>query len=245
MRISSRQGLYNQQAPSRRQGSKISPDSITSSISRPRAFKAPSTARSALPHPRPNVAIPRAKVHTRKHKPALRPARLNKAQPTSSGISKPAKKPRPRRRPAKPGATDAKSEKLLSSLSSLAAALPASQLDEPGEDSNGDGATGEGTTKTIEVNGNKVRVSRPASGLKSRPGAMKRKAKVERAEKERFGMNLAVLAGLGNGEGLEGMEGVTSQGDPAVASTVDGEQGQAVHSSEKWKTLRNFIRLTS
>ena len=100
-------------------------------------------------------------------------------------------------------------------------------------------------TRTIEVNGNKVRVSRPAKSLQSRPGAMKRKAKVEKAEKERFEMNLAILAGLGTGGGAGSMDGVVSQTGPELEFTSSEEHSQAVDSSEKWKTLRNFIKLTT
>ena len=233
-------------APSRGQSSKNPQSSISSSISRLRSRQAPSTLRTNSSLSRSEASILGVGARKRKHKAAPRPSRLNKVQPPSSGVSKPERKVQ-RRRPAKPGANDVKSEKLLSSLSSLAAALPVSEPDDPRASSSGDGGTGEAAanqTKTIEVNGHKIRVSRPARGLRSRPGAMKRKAKVEKAEKDRFGMNLAILAGLRT-EGAGSMDGVISQAGPEFDSISCEEHSQVVDSSEKWKTLRNFIKLTT
>src|SRR5436305_2522663 len=76
-----------------------------------------------------------------------------------SKISKAYQKPAKRRRPSK---------KLVTSLESLANALP-------------DG--GEADDQGITVGDVKIR----HRSLKSRPGAMKRKGKLERMEKERFG----------------------------------------------------------
>jgi hypothetical protein len=79
-------------------------------------------------------------------------------------IEKAHKKPLKRRRPSK---------KLVTTMESLADALPELELE------NGNG--GEGKIKM--------------KSLRSKPGAMKRKEKVERMERERFGRNFSVLMG--------------------------------------------------
>lgn len=87
---------------------------------------------------------------------------------------KPTKK---RRRPNK---------KLSATLESLADALPdISHLEEA--------ANGEQTAAAA------VTKARRNKSLRTRPGSMKRKQKVEKAERERFGMNIAQLASLGKG----------------------------------------------
>jgi hypothetical protein len=66
-------------------------------------------------------------------------------------------------------------------------------------------------------------------GLKSRPGAMKRKEKLIRSECERFGKNLAIMTELGAGKGQGGgaVEAVTT-------ATTTGS----------WRALRTFIGVT-
>lgn len=138
-----------------------------------------------------------------------------------------------------------KSEKLLSTLSSLVEALPASEAAE-WEHTNATrpGAAGdEAPSKVMEVDGIKVRVSRPIKSLKSRPGAMKKRAKVEKAERERFGMNLAVLAGLGNEgtDSMEGLDGNTTEDHPGAGQAGEGTGCL----SGRWQALRNYIKMTS
>lgn len=61
------------------------------------------------------------------------------------------------------------------------------------------------------------------TSLKHRPGAMKRRSQMEERERERFGRNLAQMAGnAGGGGGDEGGTAGASQ-------------------SEKWAALRRFI----
>ncbi|KAF2127974.1 hypothetical protein P153DRAFT_397861 [Dothidotthia symphoricarpi CBS 119687] len=86
-----------------------------------------------------------------------------------SKIEKTSSKTQKRRRPNK---------QLVANLESLANALPGLE----------EGADGE-----IEVGQAKIQ----RKSLKSRPGAMKRKEKLEREERERFNKNLAQLAGSG------------------------------------------------
>ena len=123
-----------------------------------------------------------------------------------------------RRRPGK---------KLNTALDSLADALP--ELEENSDDEwegideddkDMDGALGE-LSKMV-----RVRKTKPADGkmklktLKSRPGALKRKQKMEESEKERFGKNLASMSA------------------PAQAATDAGG------SSNRWAALRGFIGQT-
>ena len=141
-----------------------------------------------------------------------------------------------------------RSEKLLSTLSTLAEALPDPSNDGAGHSSDGreDEDRKKGTlhgVKTREVDGVKVLISRPNGSLKSRPGAMKKRAKVERAERERFGMNMAVLAGLNGGVGGLKMDGVEKTADDARHAR-DGEGVETGNSAGRWEALRNYIKLT-
>jgi len=135
-----------------------------------------------------------------------------------SRIEKSQKKPLKRRRPGK---------KLNTALDSLADALP--ELEENSDDEwegideddkDMDGALGE-LSKMV-----RVRKAKPADGkmklktLKSRPGALKRKQKMEESEKERFGKNLASMS-------------------LPVQATPD-----AGGSSNRWAALRGFIGQT-
>lgn len=71
--------------------------------------------------------------------------------------------------------------------------------------------------------------------LKSRPGATKRKEKLEKMERERFGRNLAQLtAGSGKeGENVNGM-----------AVEDEGAQSQTSSTATRWAALRGFILQT-
>ena len=78
--------------------------------------------------------------------------------------------------------------------------------------------------------------------MRSRPGATKRKEKLERMERERFGKNMAILVGL-KGEGQV-------QGAGAGGMAVDGENesekpAQTKNTtSSRWAALRGFISQT-
>jgi hypothetical protein len=138
-----------------------------------------------------------------------------------SRIEKSQKKPLKRRRPGK---------KLNTALDSLADALPELEensdddwegVDEDDKAEGMDGALGE-LSKMV-----RVRKAKPADGkmklktLKSRPGALKRKQKMEESEKERFGKNLASMSAA-----------------PAQSAP------QAGGSSDRWAALRGFIGQT-
>lgn len=96
-----------------------------------------------------------------------------------SKIEKSSAKSQKRRRPNK---------KLVANLESLADALPG--LDEAGSD-------GE-----IEIGQAKIQ-RKPMKSMKSRPGAMKRKEKLEKQERDRFDQNLAQLAGTSQSNAVQ------------------------------------------
>src|SRR5579862_8675937 len=100
-----------------------------------------------------------------------------------------------KRRPSKP---------LLATLQSLADALP-DMSEIPSREDGGD------------------TLLRKKS-LKSRPGALKRKAKVERGERERFNRNLVQMAGVAGESGADAAP-------PATTST-------------RWAALRGFVSVT-
>lgn len=138
---------------------------------------------------------------------------------TGSGAAAPR-----RRRPSK---------KLVTTLQSLADALPA--LDAAGGSGSGSG----------EVEGaDKAGASRKRSAsLHSRPGALKRKEKVVKAEMARFGTNLAQLTAT-----HEDAVAITL---PAVAAAAaaDAEDGNAAaptkaSTANRWALLRSFISST-
>ncbi|KAI1954203.1 Urmylation protein [Ophidiomyces ophidiicola] len=110
-----------------------------------------------------------------------------------SKIEKTRKKPLKRRRPSK---------KLVADLNSLADALP---------------SAGDAETGTDQVNIIKHK------SLKHRPGAMKRKEKLDKVERDRFAMNMAQMA-----------TGVASQNQPTAEAP----------SADRWAALRNFISQT-
>jgi hypothetical protein len=111
-------------------------------------------------------------------------------------ITKAHSKPLKRRRPNK---------KLVANLESLADALP--DVSEAKDEC----PTTEGLAKIRH------------RSLKSRPGAMKRKDKIEQVERERFGKNLAQ------------MMGGASQPDRAKSSTI----------ADRWSALKSFVHSTA
>jgi hypothetical protein len=94
------------------------------------------------------------------------------------------------------------SKKLVTTLESLADALPDA-----------------GESERI-MDGAKIR----HKSLKSRPGAMKRREKLDKMERERFGRNMAQLA--------------------AGSAQVSGEEAQKAATANRWAALRGFISQT-
>jgi hypothetical protein len=123
-------------------------------------------------------------------------------------IEKANKKPLKRRRPNK---------KLATTLEGLADALP--DLQDIGE--LGQGGSEEG----------KIR----QKSMKSRPGATKRREKLERLERERFGKNMAQL-----------VAGSTQETTNPTTSTTQNESvpSQSSSTSSRWAALRGFITQT-
>lgn len=75
----------------------------------------------------------------------------------------------------------------------------------------------------------------PQKSLKSRPGATKRKEKLERMERERFGKNMAQLA-VG--------AGAPALAPAGTAAAVTGETSQPSGTASRWAALRGFISQT-
>jgi hypothetical protein len=123
-----------------------------------------------------------------------------------SKITKPSSNKARRRRPNK---------KLVATLDSLAAALP-------DEDTQ---ASTAGTEAKDQVN-----VIRRKS-MKSRPGAMKRREKIDLSERERFARNMAQMA-------------VSTAASNSEAGTTERSKGPAAATSQRWAALRGFIAQT-
>jgi hypothetical protein len=127
-------------------------------------------------------------------------------------IEKAHKKPLKRRRPSK---------KLVTTMESLADALP--DLQDLGGLGGGDAAA-EGKIKQ--------------KSMRSRPGATKRKEKLEKMERERFGKNMAQL--------VAGRTQSVANTDTNNMQTEGGEgtQAQSTATGSRWAALRGFISQT-
>ncbi|KAL2427018.1 hypothetical protein ABEF95_006822 [Exophiala dermatitidis] len=137
-----------------------------------------------------------------------------------------AKKPAKRRRPNK---------KLVTTLDALADALP-TDFDGDGD---GDGNDGDANAQHAgDKPRDQVNIIKRKS-MKSRPGAMKRKEKLDKGERDRFAKNLAQLAAaapkpVASGAGDSGGD---SGGDTKPTTTV-------ASTSDRWAALRGFISQT-
>ena len=121
-----------------------------------------------------------------------------------SRIEKANRKPLKRRRPNK---------QLKTTLEGLADSLP--NIEELVAEGNGKLERGKIRQKT----------------LKSRPGAMKRREKLEREERERFGKNMAQMIGV-------------VQNTSTVIAGNRGEAAQPSTTASRWAALRGFISQT-
>lgn len=138
-----------------------------------------------------------------------------------SKIEKSRSKKLKRRRPSK---------KLVANLDSLADALPSADEDDDNDDDDTD-MTGSPKRKRSAKNAisGQMNIIKQKS-LKHKPGAMKKKEKLDRMERDRFSKNLAQ------------MSSVPAVSTPAVA---DGANSQpAAPTSTRWAALRNFISQT-
>ncbi|KAI6844135.1 hypothetical protein KC340_g2370 [Hortaea werneckii] len=159
------------------------------------------------------------------------------------------KKKLKRRRPGK---------KLATNLDSLADALPEME-DEAGEGED----DWEGISEDEENDGGmagvegfrKVKRRRRMPGgtdaanrmkmtsLRHRPGAMKRKHRMEQGEMERFGRNLAQMVGSGQANVREGKPSAAKsrQGDGSQTTGGEAAGAGAASQSDRWAALRRFI----
>ncbi|KAI7366174.1 hypothetical protein KC354_g4315 [Hortaea werneckii] len=158
------------------------------------------------------------------------------------------KKKLKRRRPGK---------KLATNLDSLADALPEME-DEAGEgeddwegiseDENDDGMAGvEGFRKVKRrrrtPGGTDAANRMKMTSLRHRPGAMKRKHRMEQGEMERFGRNLAQMVGSGQANVSEGKSSAAKSRQGDGSQTMGGEDASAgaASQSDRWAALRRFI----
>ncbi|KAI7232836.1 hypothetical protein KC330_g5711 [Hortaea werneckii] len=159
------------------------------------------------------------------------------------------KKKLKRRRPGK---------KLTTNLDSLADALPEME-DEAGEGED----DWEGISEDEENDGGmagvegfrKVKRRRRTPGgtdaasrmkmtsLRHRPGAMKRKHRMEQGEMERFGRNLAQMVGSGQANVSDGKSSAAKgrQDDGSKATGGEDAGAGAASQSDRWAALRRFI----
>ncbi|KAL8669702.1 MAG: hypothetical protein Q9168_005721, partial [Polycauliona sp. 1 TL-2023] len=126
-------------------------------------------------------------------------------------------KPHPTKKQRRP------SKKLITTLESLAAALPDALP-----------PSSRGQDQVTETGIAKIR----HRSLKSKPGAMKKKEKVIASEKERFNRNMARMAsGVPKTDGGEGGVEIAGEG----LGEVNGGDGKSM---SKWAVLRRHIQET-
>ncbi|KAK2769831.1 hypothetical protein FQN53_005854 [Emmonsiellopsis sp. PD_33] len=134
-----------------------------------------------------------------------------------SKIEKSRSKPLKRRRPSK---------KLVANLDSLVDALP--DAGDAGASNNQAGDAGVSSQVNIIKH----------KSLKHKPGAMKRKEKLDRLERERFAKNLAQMAGSSSSSG---------QGESQAQAQTQAQtqvQPSAEPTANRWAALRSFITQT-
>ena len=76
--------------------------------------------------------------------------------------------------------------------------------------------------------------------MKSRPGATKRREKLERMERERFGKNMAILVGLKGEVQVQGAGGMAVDGENESEKPAQTQNT----TSNRWAALRGFISQT-
>lgn len=152
--------------------------------------------------------------------------RAQKHDALISRIEKAQKKPLKRRRPNK---------KLNTALEGLADALPDLEdndddewegIDDDEDMGESGGMLGE-LSKMVRVRKPQQQQKMKLKTLKTRPGAMKRKQKLEDQEKERFGKNLASM-----------------NVQAPVAANAASAQAEAGATGNRWAALRGFIGQT-
>ncbi|KAK2795031.1 hypothetical protein FQN50_009810 [Emmonsiellopsis sp. PD_5] len=173
------------------------------------ALRKPSTT-SSNPNPNPGP-FPDTFRTTKKDKRTIKHSVL------LSKIEKSRSKPLKRRRPSK---------KLVANLDSLVDALP--DAGDAGTNSNNQ-AGDAGVSSQVNIIKHK--------SLKHKPGAMKRKEKLDRLERERFAKNLAQMAGSSS-------SGQGESQSQAQTQTQTQAQPSAEPTANRWAALRSFITQT-
>lgn len=136
----------------------------------------------------------------------------------SNRVKKSGEKNLKRRRPQK---------KLVATLDSLADALP--EFEDEDEAVENDIATVRKAKKGVNEDGSVTKGRQTNQSLKSRPGIMKRKAKIEALERQRFGMNIAMMAGRSTDS--------TALNAPAAAS----DKKEAGNFQDRWAALKRHV----
>ncbi|CAD6577591.1 MAG: hypothetical protein ASARMPREDX12_008407 [Alectoria sarmentosa] len=165
----------------------------------------PPTKPSTLSHKSPK---PPSKRQKRISKHATLLTRITKTFPSSTKSPK-------RRRPSK---------KLITSLDSLAAALPSPTSG---------GANDEEAWEGIPDGNPGVQIKHKS--LKSRPGAGRKKDKLVAMERERFARNLAAMA-----SGSGSRDATVDGGMVAEGQREEGDETKK-RSAERWAAIRGFI----
>ncbi|KAG4435993.1 hypothetical protein IFR05_008535 [Cadophora sp. M221] len=142
--------------------------------------------------------------------------RVIKSSSFLNRIEKAHKKPLKRRRPSK---------KLVTTLESLADALPdVEELVANGRES-----------------GSREGKMNMAASLKSKPGARKRKEKLERMERERFTLNMAVIMAGGKEEGEVVMAVDGGEGAGSAAVTAPTAPPASNPAAKRFAALRAWV----
>ncbi|KAK7531175.1 ribosome biogenesis protein SLX9-domain-containing protein [Phyllosticta citricarpa] len=197
--------------------------SKASAASKPTTTTSSSTSTTpAIESPFPSFASSKRDKRSIKHSLLL--SKITKSAPSSASAA--GKK---RRRPNK---------KLVTTLDALADALPTD--DDYDGDANAEaGNQGERADAALDVPGAQARILVKNRSLKSRPGALKRKAAVEARERHRFEQNLAEMA---KGVPVQQQQQEQQQQQQQDVGMMEAPPGAAAASTaERWKALRAFI----
>ncbi len=164
-----------------------------------------------LPLFRSSSSITTAFPTTKKDKRHIKHSNLISKVTKSSSSSSEARKNKRRRQ----------KKQFVANLESLADALPEDEDEAPGP---AGGKTSRGAALRKQANVNIIH----RKSMKSRPGALKRREKVDKGERERFAKNLAEMSGKKTNRMGE---------DAAVA-------GSGYQADNRWAALRGFIAQT-
>ncbi|KAK8162559.1 ribosome biogenesis protein SLX9-domain-containing protein [Phyllosticta citrichinensis] len=193
------------------------------------AASKPTTSSTTTPAPEttetPFPSFASSKRDKRSIKHSLLLSKITKSAPGSAAGKK-------RRRPNK---------KLVTTLDALADALPdGSDAAAVAQDSAGaEGGDGGAAAAHVDVPGAQARIIVKNRSLKSRPGALKRKAAIEARERQRFEQNLAEMA---KGVPAQQRQQQQQQQQPQDVGMAEAPPtAEASSTADRWKALRAFI----